>query len=347
LPAGTAADDASARNEFRLASPSIQEQRLMSTYVLQRVVQLVPVLLVISALVFFIFKLVPGDEATARLGMTADPASVASLRHELGLDRPVYVQYVAWLGKAARGNLGTSYINGQSVFSLVLEKFPATLELASLGVLLSLVVSVPIGTLAALRRGSWIDQVSRIIALAGYCIPRYWLAILLILGLAVRVRWFPPAGFVPFTKDPVDNLRHAALPVLALAATLAAVQMRFLRSSLLDVIGQDYVRTAYAKGLQSRIVVVRHALANALIPFVTIVGLQFAQLLGGLVVVEQIFSWPGVGWLMVQSITQRDIAVVQGAVLLIATGFVLVNLLVDLAYAYIDPRIREGYRTRA
>jgi peptide/nickel transport system permease protein len=319
----------------------------MSTYVLQRVVQLVPVLLVITTLVFFIFHVIPGDEATARLGMSADPAAAASLRHELGLDRPIYVQYLEWLGKAARGDLGTSYINGQSVFSLVLEKFPATLELAALGVLLSLLVSVPVGTIAALRRGSWIDQVSRLIALVGYCVPRYWLAILLILGLAVRVQWFPPAGFVPFTKDPVDNLRHAALPVLALAATLTAVQMRFLRSSLLDVIGQDYVRTAHAKGLASRIVVTRHALANALIPFVTVVGVQFAQLLGGLVVVEQIFAWPGVGWLEIQAITQRDIPVVEGTVLLIATGFVLVNLLVDLAYAYLDPRIRESYRTRA
>jgi peptide/nickel transport system permease protein len=319
----------------------------LGTYLAQRVVQLVPVLLVISTLVFFIFHVIPGDEATARLGTGADPERAASLRHELGLDRPVYVQYLDWLGKAVRGDLGKSYINEQPVFSLVLEKFPATLELALLGVLLSLLVSVPVGTLAALRRGSWIDQIARTIALVGFCVPRYWLAILLILGLAVRVQWFPPAGFVPFSEDPIDNLRHAALPVLALAATLAAVQMRFLRSSLLDVIAQDYVRTAYAKGLVHRVVVMRHALANALIPFVTVVGLQFAQLLGGLVVVEQIFAWPGIGWLMVQSITQRDVAVVQGAVLLIATGFVLINLLVDVAYAYLDPRIHESLRKRS
>jgi len=319
----------------------------VGTYLAQRIVQLVPVLLVISTLVFFIFHVIPGDEATARLGTTATPERIASLRHELGLDRPVYVQYVDWLGKAVRGDLGKSYINEQPVFSLVLEKFPATLELAFLGVLLSLLISVPIGTIAALRRGTWVDQIARIVAMVGYCVPRYWLAILLILGLAVRVQWFPPAGFVPFSQDPIDNLRHAALPVIALAATLAAVQMRFLRSSLLDVIAQDYVRTAYAKGLVHRVVVVRHALANALIPFITVVGLQFAQLLGGLVVVEQIFSWPGIGWLMVQSITQRDVAVVQGAVLLIATGFVLINLLVDLAYAYLDPRIHESLRKRA
>jgi peptide/nickel transport system permease protein len=316
----------------------------MITYVVHRVVHLIPVLLIISLLVFFIFHIIPGDQATARLGEHADPASVANLRRQLGLDRPVYVQYLEWLGNASRGDLGKSYINGQSVVSLVLEKFPATLEIAFLGVLLSLFVSVPVGTLAALRRGTWLDQIFRVMAMVGYCIPRYWLGVLLILGFAVRFRWFPPAGYVPFTQDPQRNLRYAALPVFALAATLAAVQMRFLRSSLLDVIAQDYVRTAYAKGLAHRSVVVRHALKNALIPFITVVGLQFAQLLGGLVVVEQIFAWPGVGWLMVQSITQRDLAVVEGAVLLIATGFVLINLLVDIAYIYCDPRIRVSNR---
>jgi peptide/nickel transport system permease protein len=315
--------------------------------VLQRVVQLVPVLLVSSTLVFFIFQVIPGDEATARLGMNSDPQAAENLRRQLGLDRPLFVQYLDWLGKAVRGDLGKSYVNEQSVTSLVLEKFPATLQIAFMGVLLSLLISVPVGTIAALRRGTWIDQVARMIAMVGYCVPRYWLGVLLILAFAVRIQWLPPAGYVPFTEDPVMNLRYAALPVIALAATLAAVQMRFLRSSLLDVVAQDYVRTAYAKGLTHRVVVVRHALSNALIPFITVVGLQFAELLGGLVVVEQIFAWPGVGWLMVQSITQRDVAVVQGAVLLVAVGFVLINLLVDIAYAYLDPRIHESYVTRS
>ncbi|MEA2529009.1 MAG: peptide/nickel transport system permease protein [Thermomicrobiales bacterium] len=306
-----------------------------------------PVLLVSSTLVFFIFQVIPGDEATARLGMNSDPQAAENLRRQLGLDRPLFVQYLDWLGKAVRGDLGKSYVNEQSVTSLVLEKFPATLQIAFMGVLLSLLISVPVGTIAALRRGTWIDQVARMIAMVGYCVPRYWLGVLLILAFAVRIQWLPPAGYVPFTEDPVMNLRYAALPVIALAATLAAVQMRFLRSSLLDVVAQDYVRTAYAKGLTHRVVVVRHALSNALIPFITVVGLQFAELLGGLVVVEQIFAWPGVGWLMVQSITQRDVAVVQGAVLLVAVGFVLINLLVDIAYAYLDPRIHESYVTRS
>lgn len=312
----------------------------MTAYITRRLLQLLPVLLVVSAIVFFVFRVIPGDAAVARLGESADPESVARLRHAMGLDRPLYIQYLIWLGRAVRGDLGESQVNRQGVFSLVIEKFPATLELAALGIALSLLLSIPAGILSALRRGSWLDHLTRLTAMVGFCVPRYWLAVLLILMLAVQWRWFPPAGHVPLSDHPLANLRFAALPALSVALTLAAVQMRFLRSSLLDIIAQDYIRTAHAKGLAHRAVVLRHALKNALIPFVTVVGLEFGNLLGGLVVVEQIFSWPGVGWLMVQSIIHRDYAVVQGAVLLIATGFVTVNLLVDVAYAALDPRIR-------
>jgi peptide/nickel transport system permease protein len=312
----------------------------MTTFIIRRLLHLLPVLFIVSAIVFFVFRVIPGDQAAIRLGESADAESVARLRRELGLDRPVVVQYALWLGNALRGNLGESHLNRQGVFSLVLEKFPATLQIALLGILLSLAISVPVGVLSALRRGTWWDQVARVAALIGFCVPRYWLAVLLILFFAVKWRLSPPAGFAAFTEDPVENLRFVALPVLAVALTLAAVQMRFLRSSMLEVIDQDYVRTARAKGLDNRVVVLRHALKNALIPFITVVGLEFGSLLGGLVVVEQIFNWPGVGWLMVHSIIHRDYAVVQGAVLLIGTGFVTVNLLVDVAYAALDPRIR-------
>lgn len=312
----------------------------MSGFVVRRVAQLVPVLLIVSAVVFFVFRIVPGDMAVMRLGQNADPASITAMRKLLGLDRPLYVQYMQWLGNAAHGDLGTSYINEQSVTSLVLQTFPATLELAVLGMLLALLLSLPMGILAALRRGTWLDHIARVLALIGFCMPRYWLAVLLISLLAVQVGWLPPAGYADLSSDPVDNLRHAALPVLSLGLTIAAVQMRFLRSSLLDVLGQDYVRTARAKGLSPRTVSLRHALKNALIPFVTVVGLEMGSLLGGLVVVEQIFAWPGIGWLMINSITQRDYAVVQGAVLLIAAGVVLINLVVDVLYGYLDPRIR-------
>lgn len=312
----------------------------MTAYVLRRIVHLVPVLLLISALVFFVFRVIPGDQAVVRLGMGADPEAVRQLRAILGLDKPLHLQYLDWLGAALRGDLGRSATNQQSVVSLVLQTFPATLEVAVLGVLLALAISIPLGIVSALWRGGWVDQATRVLALVGFCMPRYWLAILLIALFAVNARLLPAAGYVDLLADPLANLRHAALPVLSVGLTLAAVQMRFLRSSLLDVIGQDYVRTAHAKGLAHRVVVLRHALKNALIPFVTAVGLEFGSLLGGLVVVEQIFSWPGVGWLMIQSIAQRDYAVVQGAVLLVAAGFVAINLAVDVLYAYLDPRIR-------
>ncbi|MHB8618893.1 MAG: ABC transporter permease [Chloroflexota bacterium] len=307
---------------------------------MRRLLQLVPVLLFVSLIVFFVFRIVPGDAATIQLGQYADPASLKALRHAMGLDKPIYVQYFIWLNGVLHGDLGRSYINHQAVASLVLEKFPATLELALLGTLLSLVISVPLAIVAALYRGRWVDQLTRFLALLGFCTPRYWLAVLLILLLAVHYRWLPPAGYTELHKHPLANLRYALLPVLALGLTMAAIQMRFLRSSLLDVIGADYVRSAYAKGLSRRAVVLRHAVKAALIPFVTVLGLQFAELIGGLVVLEQIFSWPGVSWLMIESISERDFAVVQGAVLLIATAFVTVNLIIDVGYAYLDPRIR-------
>jgi peptide/nickel transport system permease protein len=312
----------------------------MTAYIVRRLLHLLPVLLIVSAIVFFVFRIIPGDQAVLRLGESADPEAVARLRRQLGLDRPLVVQYATWLGRALRADLGESHLNRQGVASLVLEKFPATLQIAVLGMAMALVISVPAGILTALKRGTWWDQVARVAALVGFCIPRYWLAVLLILFLAVRWRVLPPAGFAAFSENPIENLRYAALPVLAVALTLAAVQMRFLRSSMLEVIDQDYIRTARAKGLVNRVVVLRHALKNALIPFITVLGLEFGSLLGGLVVVEQIFNWPGVGWLMVQSIIHRDYAVVQGAVLLVAVGFVTINLLVDVAYAALDPRIR-------
>jgi peptide/nickel transport system permease protein len=300
---------------------------------------MVPVLLLVSAIVFFVFHIIPGDMAVARLGEGADPQMVAAMRHTMGLDRPLWVQYLDWLTAALRGDLGTSYLNDQPVVSLILQTLPATLELAMLGMLLALVVSIPLGILSAYWSGTWIDHLARLLALAGFCIPRYWLAVLLILGFALNVRWFPVSGYADLSSDPRSNPQHAVLPVLSLAITIAAIQMRFLRSSLLDVIGQDYVRTARAKGLAAWAVLVRHALKNALIPFVTVVGLELGALLGGLVVVEQIFAWPGIGWLMIQSIDSRDYATVQGIVLVIAAGVVLINLAVDVLYARLDPRI--------
>ncbi len=312
----------------------------MRTYIGRRLLLLLPILLLISAIVFFVFRIIPGDAVAIAMGEGADIESADAMRHRLGLDQPVYLQYAVWLGNALRGQLGFSLINHQSVSSLILEKLPATLELTALSVLLALVVALPVGILSALRRGTWIDHLTRVCTLAGFCVPRYWLAVLLILFLAVHARWFPAGGYVSLKENPAQSVRYAVLPVLSIGLSLAAVQMRFLRSSMLDVLGQDYIRTAHAKGLQPRVVVLEHALKNTLIPFITVVALDLGNLIGGQVVVEQIFAWPGIGWLMIQAITQRDYAVVQGAVLVIGMGFVLVNLIVDIAYAYLDPRIR-------
>lgn len=312
----------------------------MTTYIVRRLVHMLPVLVLVSTIVFFVFHIIPGDMAVARLGQGADPQAIDTMRHAMGLDRPLWVQYLEWFGAALRGDLGTSYLNDQPVTSLILQTLPATLELAILGMLLALILSIPLGIISACNSRTWIDHGARMFALAGFCIPRYWLAVLLILGFALNLRWFPVSGYADLTSDPLANLQHAALPVISLGITIAAIQTRFLRSSLLDVIGQDYVRTAHGKGLAAQTVLLRHVLKNALIPFVTVVGLELGALLGGLVVVEQIFAWPGIGWLMIQSINQRDYATVQGIVLVIAAGVVLINLVVDIVYARLDPRIK-------
>jgi peptide/nickel transport system permease protein len=273
------------------------------------------------------------------LGPNPSPEAVEALYRKYGLDKPIPVQFVIWLGKAVRGDLGVSFINEQSVVSLVLEKVPATLELAILGMLLGSLIGVPTGIISALTQDSWIDMIARLISLFGFCTPRYWLGILLMILFSLTFDWLPPGGYVPLSENIGENLQHVIMPVITLALPIAAEQMRFLRSSMLEVIRQDYVRTAQAKGLPERVVVLRHALKNALIPFLTIFGLQLGFSLGGSVIVEQIFAWPGIGLLTIQSITVRDYAVVQGVVMFSAIAFLVVNLFVDVLYTFLDPRI--------
>jgi peptide/nickel transport system permease protein len=252
------------------------------------------------------------------------------------------VQYGLWFADAIRGDLGESRINGRPVTSLVLEKFPLTLELAFLAMLIGCVIGIPAGIITALRRDSWLDLGTRVFSLLGFSLPNYWLAIILVIIFSIRLGWVPPAGYVSPSEDLGRHLRYVALPAITLGLPIAAEQMRFVRASMLDVIHQDYIRTARGKGLPERAITIGHALKNALIPFLTIAGLQFGFLLGGSVVIEQIFGWPGLGWLTYQSISSRDYAVVQGAVLLSAVLFLLVNLLVDIGYMLLDPRIRPG-----
>jgi len=312
----------------------------VTAFIARRLLQMIPVLVLVLALVFVIFRLVPGDPAQLILGANPDPDSLAALRHKFGLDQPLPIQFLKWLGDAVQGDLGSSRINDQSVVSLILEKFPVTLELAALAMVIGCVIGIPAGIISALKRDSWVDIGARVISLFGFSVPNYWLAILLVIVFSLKLDWLPPAGYKPLREDPVAHFRYLILPAVTMGLPIAAEQMRFLRASMLDVIHQDYIRTARAKGLGGRSVVIRHALKNALIPFLTITGLQIGFLLGGSVVVEQIFSWPGIGWLTYQSITSRDYAVVQGAVLVGAVGFLVMNLLVDISYVLLDPRIR-------
>ena len=312
----------------------------MIAFVARRLIQMLPVLLLVMAMVFVVFRLIPGDPAQLILGSNPNPEALAALRSKMGLDQPIPVQFARWLSSAIRGDLGTSRIDDQPVLTLVLSKFPVTFELAFVSMVLGCLIGIPAGIISAVKRDSWVDLVARVVGLFGFSVPNYWLAILLVIIFTLKLGWLPPAGYAAPSENLQAHLRYLILPAITMSLPIAAEQMRFLRASMLDVINQDYIRTARAKGLDPRLVVVRHALKNALIPFLTITGLQFGFLLGGSVVIEQIFSWPGIGWLTYQSISSRDYAVVQGTVLLGAVGFLLINLLVDIGYSVLDPRIR-------
>jgi peptide/nickel transport system permease protein len=314
----------------------------VTAYIVRRILQMIPVVLLASIIVFVVFRLIPGNPIQVMLGPNPRPEAVEALQRQFGFDKPIPVQYVRWLGQALQGNLGVSFINNQSVVSLILEKLPATIELAVVGMFLGSLIGIPAGLITALKQDSWLDMIGRVLSLFGFCTPQYWLGILLVILFALTFNWFPPGGYVPFTEDAGANLRRLILPALTIGLPVGAEQMRFLRSSMLEVIRQDYIRTAHAKGLRYQVVVMRHALKNALIPFLTIVGLQLGFSLGGSVIVEQIFAWPGIGLLTIQSITVRDYAVVQGVVMFSAMIFVAANLLIDTVYTVLDPRIRYG-----
>lgn len=312
----------------------------MVRFIGARLMHMLLVMWMVATLVFLIFRILPGDPAQMILGLEPSKASLDAVRSAMGLDRPVLVQYADWLANAARGDLGRSTTQGNlPVNSLVFPALWRTLELAFLGLIIGLVISVPMGILAARKVGTWIDQVARLVALAGYSMPSYWLAILLMLLFSYHYNVLPAGGYVNPGVSLVDHIRHLILPVVTVGVVTAAVLTRFMRAGMLEVLRLDFVRTARAKGLPQASVVYRHALRNALLPFVTVVGINFGTLVGGMVVTEQVFAWPGLGWLIIQSITVRSYAVVQGAVLMTSAVFVIVNLIVDLLYAFIDPRI--------
>ena len=315
----------------------------MSRYLAARLLGAVPTLVGVSLLTFAFIRLIPGDAIAARLGTSTalTPEQLASLRAYFGLDQPLPVQYWNWLSSLARGDAGYSIRTGRPVFVEIAERLPATLELAAAATLIAVAVGVPLGLLSALRRRSRADVAARIAGLVGLSLPSFWLGTLIIVVFSLYLRWLPnTGGYVDFVRDPVGNLGLIMFPALTLGLALAAATMRMTRSAMLDVLGADYVRTARAKGLRGEVIVRRHVLRNGLIVVITLLGIQVGQLLGGAVVVEEIFSIPGVGRMLLTAIVQRDYALVQGAVLVIAILFVLVNIFVDLLYGYLDPRIR-------
>ncbi len=313
----------------------------MTTYILRRLVLMIPVAFLVTIGVFALARLSPADPVLVFAGEERDPAALAAIRKDLGLDQPLPVQYVAWLSRAVQGDLGRSFQNKQQVSEAILERLPATFELGLAALTISITFALIVGILSAVKRNSVVDLLSSSVTLMGVSFPSFFLGIVLILLFAYVIpgRIFPPGGYVPFTTDAGENLRRLVLPAVTLATASLAVNLRQVRSSLLDVFGQEYVRTARAKGLREQTIIVRHALKNALIPVVTLVGIQIGAIIEGAVITETIFSWPGVGRLVVQAIPSNDYPVVQGVVLVSALSFMLSTLLVDVLYAWIDPRI--------
>jgi peptide/nickel transport system permease protein len=312
----------------------------MFAYLIRRLSTMAPVLVVVSLIVFSIIHLTPGDPVAIMLREEADPAAADALRKALGLDRPLPIQYLTWVSRVVQGELGRSIRTNQPVAEAIFERLPVTLSLAGASTLLALAVALPAGILSAVRRNSVADVAGTLASLSGISLPNFWLATLLIFLFSVRLGWLPPLGYVSPFKDLWAGLTSLVLPAITLGAATAAVVMRMTRSCLLEVLQLDFIRTARAKGLGGPRVLLRHALRNALIPVVTVVGLQAGALLGGAIITETIFALPGVGRLLVDAIFQRDFPIVQGVVLLLAVNFLLVNLMVDIAYAVLDPRIR-------
>ena len=297
-------------------------------------------LLLISLIVFTGVRMIPGDPARVMGGTDADPAGLEEIREKYGLKDPIIVQYVRWAGLALRGDLGESIRTREPVVRTVAKKLPITVELAWFSLLVAVGIAIPAGVFSAVRRNTVWDLVASGVSLCGLSIPSFWLGIMLILLLSVRLGWLPASGFVPFREDPLANLVRMIMPAFVLGSGLAAVLMRQTRNSMIEVMSADYIRTAYSKGLAGRAVVFRHAIRNGLIPVVTILGLQMGALMGGAVVTEQIFVVPGFGRLIVEAVFTRDYPLVQGVVLITATAYVVINLLVDASYSVLNPRIR-------
>ncbi|MCL2608914.1 MAG: ABC transporter permease [Treponema sp.] len=308
----------------------------MHKYILRRILMMLPVLLGVMFVIFTLVYITPGDAATILLGERAPKEAVAALRQEMGLDQPFLVQFVGYVTKVVRFDLGDSFSTKRPVFTELSFRFPATATLAGLSLLVAIVIGIPMGIICSIRHNSIFDSVATVLGLVALSVPNFWLGLMLILLFSVNLGWLPVSGS--------DTLRHWVMPSLTIGLSMAGEFMRFTRSSMLEVIRQDYIRTAWAKGQSESAIIVRHALKNALIPLITVIGLSFGGLLGGAILTETVFAIRGIGFFMVQSISSRDFPVIQGGVLMLALIFSLVNLVVDILYGFVDPRIRSQYR---
>ncbi|RYL95141.1 ABC transporter permease [Sporolactobacillus sp. THM7-4] len=314
----------------------------MLYYIARRLVLMIGILFLVSVLVFVLINVIPGDPATLMLGQEATAGARAALRQSLGLNDPLYIQYLHWVGGVLHGNLGYSLADHTPVMSILLNKIPVTLELTILSFLIAVAIAIPVGIISAIRKGTAWDYVTTVFALSGVSIPAFWLGILLIYLFSVTLGWLPPSGYVSLTDNPVKSIVLMIMPSISLGIRLSAQLTRMLRSSLLEVMEADYIRTGYAKGLMEKAVVFKHALRNAMLPVLTVSGLELSAFLGGAVITETIFAVPGLGQLIVNAILTRDFPIVQGAILFIAFAVVFVNFLVDIAYSLLDPRISLG-----
>jgi peptide/nickel transport system permease protein len=308
-------------------------------YLIQRLLLAIVVILGVTFVVFLIIQLVPGDPARVILGTQANEENVAALRERLGLNRPFFEQYFSWLGGVLQGDFGKSLITRQEVAPQLWQRLPATLQLAAAALLVGMLIAFPAGIISAVKQGSKIDVATSVVSQIGVAIPDFWMGIMLILLFSLTLEWLPSRGYTPITEDFGDWLRHIILPATTLGVISGSIQTRFIRSAMLEVLNENYIRTARAKGLRERMVIIRHALRNALITIVTIIGLQITALLSAVVVVEVVFGWPGLGRLSLEAVLDRDYPLLQGTVLTLAILVTLINLSVDLIYFFLDPRI--------
>jgi peptide/nickel transport system permease protein len=313
---------------------------MSASYLIKRFLAAIPVLFIVSLIAFLFIHMIPGDPALAMLGRDTDPEQLQSLRRAMGLDRPLPLQYLHWLGRAVQGDLGTSIISGRPVMQAISERFPHTIILALTAMLLSILIAIPSGILAAVKQNTLVDKFFMFFAFLGVSVPSFWVGIMAMLLFAVKLHWLPASGYVSIFENFFQGLRYIILPAFSLSLVMAAVSARMTRASMLETMRQDYMRTARAKGLSRRKTIIGHGLKNALIPVVTVIGVDFGWLLGGTVVIETVFGIPGIGRLIVYAITNRDYPVIQGIILYTAVIYMLVNLVVDIIVAFLNPRIR-------